>query len=158
MCSCQRTGRTAATKLFTPCCFASVKSFFRKWWAWLDSNRWPCAYQAHALTNWATRPTKLVELRRVELLTYSLQSYRSTNWATAPSWIRVPICDFEFKIRNQTFVDPQLNRSSILFTFCSKSVVALQKLNCAIRFEPIRFLRSVRPRKSSFNPRPVVSP
>ncbi len=25
------------------------------------------------------RPLKLVELRRVELLTYSLQSYRSTN-------------------------------------------------------------------------------
>ena len=27
-----------------------------KWWAWLDSNQWPCAYQAHALTNWATGP------------------------------------------------------------------------------------------------------
>ena len=27
MCSCQRTGRTAATELFRPDCFASVKSF-----------------------------------------------------------------------------------------------------------------------------------
>ena len=26
-------------------------------WAWQDSNLWPCAYQAHALTNWATGPS-----------------------------------------------------------------------------------------------------
>ena len=30
--------------------------FLKKWWAWLDSNQRPHAYQACALTNWATGP------------------------------------------------------------------------------------------------------
>ena len=29
----------------------------RKWWAWVDLNYWPHAYQACALTNWATGPS-----------------------------------------------------------------------------------------------------
>ena len=29
---------------------------FQEWWAWLDSNQRPHAYQACALTNWATGP------------------------------------------------------------------------------------------------------
>ena len=33
-----------------------VVAKIRSWWAWQDSNLWPCAYQAHALTSWATRP------------------------------------------------------------------------------------------------------
>ncbi len=33
--------------------------YSKAWWAWLDLNQWPCAYQAHALTNWATGPPSL---------------------------------------------------------------------------------------------------
>ena len=77
-----------------------------EWWAWLDSNQWPRAYQARALTNWATGPCwlivdgvwlivayqlstrdyqlKMVEVNGFEPLTFCLQSRRSTNWAKPP--------------------------------------------------------------------------
>ena len=68
-----------------------------KWWAWEDSNLRPHAYQACALTTWATSPfdfrrpvvvsvfrRPVVEMRRIELLTPCLQGRCSPSWATPP--------------------------------------------------------------------------
>ena len=89
------------------------------WWAWEDSNLRPYAYQAYALTTWATSPCcqgvgrwklpppklssrpqatlkfsllsfffkrkKVVEMRRIELLTPCLQGRCSPSWATPPN-------------------------------------------------------------------------
>ena len=47
---------------FSICFFHSLFSFqsafesFDSWWAQVDSNHRPCAYQAHALTTWAMSP------------------------------------------------------------------------------------------------------
>ena len=67
------------------------------WWAWEDSNLRPHAYQACALTTWATSPfdfrrpvvvsvfrRPVVEMRRIELLTPCLQGRCSPSWATPP--------------------------------------------------------------------------
>ena len=67
------------------------------WWACEDSNLRPHAYQACALTTWATSPfdfrrpvvvsvfrRPVVEMRRIELLTPCLQGRCSPNWATPP--------------------------------------------------------------------------
>lgn len=90
-----------------------LSSLSRKWWAWQDLNLWPRAYQARALTNWATGPLVsntqplslvpysrgsclsvfgvgvllspfMVEARGLEPRTCSLQSCRSTSWAIPP--------------------------------------------------------------------------
>ena len=53
------------------------------WWAQMDSNHRPHAYQACALTTWAMRPI-LVEMRRIELLTLCVQGRCSPSWATPP--------------------------------------------------------------------------
>ena len=53
------------------------------WWAQMDSNHRPHAYQACALTTWAMRPF-LVEMRRIELLTLCVQGRCSPSWATPP--------------------------------------------------------------------------
>ena len=37
-------------------------SYFGKWWAIQDSNLWPPACKAGALTNWANRPNKSVDV------------------------------------------------------------------------------------------------
>ena len=47
----------------------SLRSFKRKWWAWEDSNLRPHAYQACALTTWATSPFSLGTGRRFRLPT-----------------------------------------------------------------------------------------
>lgn len=76
-------------------CLPRCSGCYRKgWWAWLDSNQRPHAYQACALTNWATGPVgypwtlfssgPLVEVNGFEPLTFCLQSRRSTNWAKPP--------------------------------------------------------------------------
>ena len=54
------------------------------WWAQMDSNHRPHAYQACALTTWAMRPY-LVEMRRIELLTPCVQGRCSPSWATPPN-------------------------------------------------------------------------
>ena len=69
------------------------------WSAWMDSNHRPHAYQACALTTWATGrycgrtvfasshnlyPFGLVEMRGLEPLTPCLQSRCSPSWATPP--------------------------------------------------------------------------
>ena len=67
------------------------------WWAQEDSNLRPHAYQACALTTWATSPfdfrrpvvvsvfrRPVVEMRRIELLTPCLQGRCSPSWATPP--------------------------------------------------------------------------
>ena len=72
-------------------------SLLQSWWAWEDSNLRPHAYQACALTTWATSPfdsrrtvvvsvfrRPLVEMRRIELLTPCLQGRCSPSWATPP--------------------------------------------------------------------------
>ena len=56
----------------------------RPWWAQVDSNHRPHAYQACALTTWAMRPM-LVEMRRIELLTPCVQGRCSPSWATPPN-------------------------------------------------------------------------
>ena len=73
-----------------------------KWWAWEDSNLRPHAYQACALTTWATSPfdfrrpvvvsvfrRPVVEMRRIELLTPCLQGRCSPSWATPPNFTLV---------------------------------------------------------------------
>ena len=60
------------------------------WWAQMDSNHRPHAYQACALTTWAMRPF-LVEMRRIELLTLCVQGRCSPSWATPP-------CILSFKL------------------------------------------------------------
>ena len=49
------------TNSFPPKVTWSSKTVFKHFsctekWAWQDLNLWPCAYQAHALTSWATGP------------------------------------------------------------------------------------------------------
>ena len=60
--------------------FSKKKS---KWWAQMDSNHRPHAYQACALTTWAIDP-HMVEVRRFELLTPCVQGRCSPNWAIPP--------------------------------------------------------------------------
>ena len=75
-------------------------SYFGKtgfpWWAQVDSNHRPYAYQAYALTTWAmspywldrqlfvSYPHPLVEMRRIELLTPCVQGRCSPSWANTP--------------------------------------------------------------------------
>ena len=64
------------------------------WSVWMDSNHRPRAYQARALTTWATdryRPQRftrsypsLVEMMGFEPMTPCLQGRCSPNWATPP--------------------------------------------------------------------------
>ena len=53
------------------------------WWAQVDSNHRPHAYQACALTTWAMSPY-LVEISGIEPLTPCLQSRCSPSWAIPP--------------------------------------------------------------------------
>ena len=66
----------------------SLLSGIKFWWAWEDSNLRPYAYQAYALTTWATSPCvigrrlfivlrPMVEMRRIELLTPCLRQVLS---------------------------------------------------------------------------------
>ena len=58
------------------------------------------------------------------------------------STFRFAILDFQ--IRNQTFVNPQLNRSSISTTVCSKNIAALLKTELCdkLRTNPLLAKRS----------------
>ncbi len=81
-------------------CFTSSENTYfseGKWWARQDLNLWPRAYQARALTNWATGPIELVEVTGFEPMTSCLQSRRSTNWAIPPDLCecRIPKCQFQ---------------------------------------------------------------
>ena len=62
--------------------------FCARWWAQMDSNHRPHAYQACALTSWAMSPlnnlTALVEVSGIEPLTPCLQGRCSTSWAKPP--------------------------------------------------------------------------
>ena len=75
---------------------------YRSWWAQVDSNHRPRAYQARALTPWAMSPwcfsvhlvysltlpfrrlCRLVEMKGIEPLTPCLQGRGSPSWATPP--------------------------------------------------------------------------
>ena len=68
---------------------------FASWWAQVDSNHRPRAYQARALTTWAMSPFSilgvsslhllpLVEMMGFEPMTPCLQGRCSPNWATPP--------------------------------------------------------------------------
>ena len=79
------------------------------WWAQVDSNHRPHAYQACALTTWAMSPydlvcrfsifatftlsRELVEMNGIEPMTPCLQSRCSPSWATPPniSWSWQPL-------------------------------------------------------------------
>ena len=70
--------------------------FLENWWAQVDSNHRPHAYQACALTTWAMSPYKrwplpfrVVEMNGIEPMTPCLQSRCSPSWAIPPS-TRVP--------------------------------------------------------------------
>ena len=64
------------------------------WWAQVDSNHRPRAYQARALTTWAMSPfsffgisrslSPLVEMMGIEPMTPCLQGRCSPSWATPP--------------------------------------------------------------------------
>ena len=67
--------------------------FRKNWWAQVDSNHRPHAYQACALTTWAMSPNKrrsispsqeMVEMNGIEPMTPCLQSRCSPSWATPP--------------------------------------------------------------------------
>ena len=74
----------------------NIFATYRCWWAQVDSNHRPYAYQAYALTTWAmspywldrqlfvSYPHPLVEMRRIELLTPCVQGRCSPSWATPP--------------------------------------------------------------------------
>ena len=70
-------------------------SYLKVWWAQVDSNHRPRAYQARALTTWAMSPCKflsvhlvflspLVEMMGIEPMTPCLQGRCSPSWATPP--------------------------------------------------------------------------
>ena len=72
--------------------FISLQAY---WWAQVDSNHRPRAYQARALTTWAMSPFRfrqrfvsiflpLVEMMGFEPMTPCLQGRCSPNWATPP--------------------------------------------------------------------------
>ena len=69
------------------------------WWAQVDSNHRPRAYQARALTCWAMSPSSknggyiglLVEINGIEPLTSCLQGRRSPSWAIPPFIIVYPL-------------------------------------------------------------------
>ena len=65
--------------------YASVSDevWSKIWWAQVDSNHRPHAYQACALTTWAMSPY-LVEISGIEPLTPCLQSRCSPSWAIPP--------------------------------------------------------------------------
>ena len=71
---------------------------FRSWWAQVDSNHRPHAYQACALTTWAMSP-HLVEMKRFELLTPCVQGRCSPSWATPP-YIAVAKCFWRQGLQN----------------------------------------------------------
>ena len=105
---------------------SNITSVKRKiWWAQEDSNLRPHAYQACALTTWATSPfdfrrpvvvsvfrRPLVEMRRIELLTPCLQGRCSPSWATPPyeQGIRIEIFSFpRLKVHNLSIAPSKLN-------------------------------------------------
>ena len=55
------------------------------WWAQMDSDHRPHAYQACALTSWAMSP-HVVEVIGFEPMTPCLQGRCSTSWAIPPSF------------------------------------------------------------------------
>ena len=73
----------------------NILSDFSDWWAQVDSNHRPRAYQARALTTWAMSPlsylpvylfplSPMVEMMGFEPMTPCLQGRCSPNWATPP--------------------------------------------------------------------------
>ena len=85
--------------LFQPQQNVLASGSLRCWWAQVDSNHRPYAYQAYALTTWAmspywldrqlfvSYPHPLVEMRRIELLTPCVQGRCSPSWATPPNLV-----------------------------------------------------------------------
>ena len=89
---------------------AKKVEFLENWWAQVDSNHRPHAYQACALTTWAMSPYKrwplpfrVVEMNGIEPMTPCLQSRCSPSWATPPYsiWIlrHIPLSDSSFHLR-----------------------------------------------------------
>ena len=106
------------------------------WSVWMDSNHRPHAYQACALTTWATnrflslnwywfkpssypfgsRHCRVVEMMGIEPMTPCLQGRCSPSWATPP-YLRV--CSFSMIINNPSVAsDPwKLNNKSSILAF-----------------------------------------
>ena len=90
--------------------------FLENWWAQVDSNHRPHAYQACALTTWAMSPYKrwplpfrVVEMNGIEPMTPCLQSRCSPSWATPPfAWVRSSTLRFPEpqKLNNDSWRSP----------------------------------------------------
>ena len=80
-----------------------------RWWAQVDSNHRPRAYQARALTTWAMSPfsffgvsrslSPLVEMMGIEPMTPCLQGRCSPSWATPP-YDEVKVNSEEWKVKS----------------------------------------------------------
>ena len=64
---------------------------FEIWWAQMDSDHRPHAYQACALTSWAMSPY-MVEVIGIEPMTPCLQGRCSTSWAIPPFLAKAYLC------------------------------------------------------------------
>ena len=67
----------------TKCSSHLLPRLCRRWWAQMDSDHRPHAYQACALTSWAMSPY-VVEVIGFEPMTPCLQGRCSTSWAIPP--------------------------------------------------------------------------
>ena len=122
-----------------------------KWWAWEDSNLRPHAYQACALTTWATSPCQfrrpvvvsvfrrpVVEMRRIELLTPCLQGRCSPSWATPPNLV-----DTSLLTNIKSLVIFRMSRMSNL-RLASYSPMCLLITATSLPIAPLRFTISHR--------------
>ena len=128
----------------------------RLWSVWMDSNHRPHAYQACALTTWATnrflhslgigsnhllprfgsRHCRVVEMMGFEPMTPCLQGRCSPSWATPP-YLRV--CSFSMISNNRQVVfDPWKlnNKSSIQASLKTSLVNRLRDLREKISWSP----------------------
>ena len=126
------------------------RNFRCAWWAQVDSNHRPRAYQARALTTWAMSPCKssvylvfsspfftakcrLVEMMGIEPMTPCLQGRCSPSWATPPFYWGIPfsLSEWSLKIEQQAICTHYLCTDlSVFFGFCSISEYVTAVAQC----------------------------
>ena len=120
------------------------------WWAQVDSNHRPRAYQARALTTWAMSPCKflrcisflsnhlrfspLVEMMGFEPMTPCLQGRCSPNWATPPFgvslyWVPLWSLKIEQQVSNTNI---SVHYSRRLFWFLPISKLTTEPMLCIL--------------------------
>ena len=80
----------------------SLTSLDRKWWAWVDSNHRPRAYQARALTSWATSP-QAVPVPYSLLLQLSSGAFTRSHALTLPYSVKSLRFPLQFCFKSQLF-------------------------------------------------------